>query len=141
VGLEVKHRQLARQVGALIDDPPEDSMASLKFACPVLEEGTTFIFGSWVCIANSSGGFNSHLANTQEPEASTPTSTIGSDNFLDNLNEMLPYLARELEVESIPGTTPTTVSKLDSTRSEELHTRFPLRLRTHGFRFFRNYPL
>jgi hypothetical protein len=48
----VKHRQLTRQVGVFIKDPPENSMASINFTSAVLNEGTTFTFGSWVCIAN-----------------------------------------------------------------------------------------
>ena len=31
-------------------------------------EGTTFIFGSWVCTANASGGYTSHLIAPKEPE-------------------------------------------------------------------------
>jgi hypothetical protein len=48
VGLEVKHRQLARQVGVFIEHPPEKSMASFDFTSTVLDEGTTFIFGFWI---------------------------------------------------------------------------------------------
>jgi hypothetical protein len=69
VGLKVKHRQLARQVEVFIEHPPENSMASFDFTNAVLDEGTTFIFGTWVCIANGSSGFNSHLVDTREPEA------------------------------------------------------------------------
>jgi hypothetical protein len=57
VGLAVKHRQLARQVGVFIEHPPENSMASFNFTDAVLDEGTTFIFGSWICVANGLGGF------------------------------------------------------------------------------------
>jgi hypothetical protein len=46
VGLEVKYRPMARQVGVLVDDPLENSMASFSFASIVLHEGTTFVFGS-----------------------------------------------------------------------------------------------
>jgi hypothetical protein len=62
VGIAVKHRQLARQVGVFIEHPPENSMASLNFTNTVLDEGTIFIFGSWICIANGLGGFCSNLA-------------------------------------------------------------------------------
>jgi hypothetical protein len=44
--LAAKRRQLVRQVGVLIKDPPEDSMASFNFTSAMLEEGTTFTFGS-----------------------------------------------------------------------------------------------
>jgi hypothetical protein len=42
----VKYRQLARQVGVLIEHPLENSMASLSFTITMLCKGTTFIFGS-----------------------------------------------------------------------------------------------
>jgi hypothetical protein len=71
VGLAIKHQQLARQVGVLIKHPPENSMALFSFTSTVLDEGTTFIFGSCICIANGSGGFNGHLANSRKLEAST----------------------------------------------------------------------
>jgi hypothetical protein len=55
--MAVKHRQLARQVGVFIEHPPENSMASFSFTSTVLDEGTTFIFGSWICVTNGLGGF------------------------------------------------------------------------------------
>jgi hypothetical protein len=42
----VKHRQLAYQIGVLIEDPPENLIASFNFTSAVLDEGTIFIFGS-----------------------------------------------------------------------------------------------
>jgi hypothetical protein len=41
-----------------IEDPPVNSMASFKFTSPVLPEGTTFIFGSWVYVADGAGDFH-----------------------------------------------------------------------------------
>jgi hypothetical protein len=46
VGVAVKYRQLAHQVGVFIEHPPENSTASFNFTSAVLDEGTTFIFGS-----------------------------------------------------------------------------------------------
>jgi hypothetical protein len=43
-------------------------MASLSFTSTVLDEGTTFFFGSWICIANGLGGFNSHPVDSRKPE-------------------------------------------------------------------------
>jgi len=133
VGFEVKHRQLAHQVGALIDDPPEDSMASLKFACPVLEEGTTFIFGSWVCIANSSGGFDSHLSNPREPEA-TPSnrSSITSDHANITVKMPLPDLTKEIEEKLIFDTNST--RSPSSLRSESTRSKILLTQPTFGLR-------
>jgi hypothetical protein len=89
VGVAVKHRQLAHQVGVLIKDPLENLMASFNFTSAMLDEGTTFIFGSWICIADGLGGFNSHLANSKEPEASPSTSSSDLDDFIDNPDDML----------------------------------------------------
>jgi hypothetical protein len=89
VGLKVKHRQLACQVGVFIKYPPENLMASFNFTSTMLDEGTAFIIGSWICIANGSGGFNSHLADTSEPKASATTRCSDLNEFIDNLDEML----------------------------------------------------
>jgi hypothetical protein len=43
-----------------IEHPPKNLMASFNFTSTMLDEGTTFVFGSWICIANGLGGFNSH---------------------------------------------------------------------------------
>jgi hypothetical protein len=88
VGLEVKHRQLAHQVGVLIEDPSENSMASFNFTSAVLDEGMTFTFGSWFCIANGRGGFKSHLAGTREPTTSAPASCHDIDDLADELGEI-----------------------------------------------------
>ena len=54
----------------------------------VLDQGTTFVFGSWFYVANGSGGFNSHLTNPREPEAiSVKSSNIA--NRSSDLGEML----------------------------------------------------
>jgi hypothetical protein len=65
-----------RPVGVFIEHPLENFMASFNFTSAMLEEGTTFIFGSWICVANGLDGFNSHLANSKEPEASSSTTSM-----------------------------------------------------------------
>jgi hypothetical protein len=98
VGVTVKHRQLARQVGVFIEHPPENSMVSLSFTSTVLDEGTTFIFGFWICAANGLGGFNSDLVNYRKPEAATPTRYSDLDEYIDNLDELLlPDLIRQIK--------------------------------------------
>jgi hypothetical protein len=83
-------------------------MASFNFISVVLDEGTTFIFGSWICVADGSGGFNSHLANSKEPEASSPTSSSNLDDFIDNLdNTLFPDLAQQIEKMSVFDATST----------------------------------
>jgi hypothetical protein len=56
-GQAVKRRQLACQVGVRIEDPPANSMASFKFTSAMPPQGTTFIFSSWVCVADGVGNF------------------------------------------------------------------------------------
>ncbi|RLN03049.1 hypothetical protein C2845_PM13G05970 [Panicum miliaceum] len=111
-----------------IEHPPANSMASFNFTSTVLDKGTTFIFGSWICIANGSSGFDGHLADTKEPETSSCSSQL--NEFIDSLDDMLLYLAREIEENSVPDAfsarVPTRLSSPGSTRTEEEHTRFPI---------------
>jgi hypothetical protein len=74
----------------------------------VLDKGTTFIFGSWICVANSLGGFNGHLADSRKPEASTPTRCSNLDKFVDSLDELLlPDHVGEIEMTSVFDATST----------------------------------
>jgi len=76
--MTVKHRQLAPTMGPISDDLPTNSMVSPNFN-NALEEGTTFTFGSWTCIADGSGGFTNHLAD-QESVESNSTDQLLSNN-------------------------------------------------------------
>jgi hypothetical protein len=108
VGVVVKQRQLARQVGVLIEDPLENSLASFNFTSAVLDEGTIFIFGSWICVADGLGGFNRHLANSKELEASSSTSSSDLDDFIDNLDDTLLHdLAQQIKKMSLFNLTST----------------------------------
>jgi hypothetical protein len=71
-----------------IEHPKENSMASFSFTSSVLDEGTTFIFGSWICVANSSGGLNGNLADSRKPEASAASQCSDLDEFVDNLDKL-----------------------------------------------------
>jgi hypothetical protein len=73
VGVVVKHQKLAHQVGVFIEHPSENSNASFNFTSDVLDVGTTFTFGSWFCIANGHGGFNSHSPTPGSQQASAPS--------------------------------------------------------------------
>ena len=121
-------------MGVFIEDPLAHSMAHFKFTSAMLNKGTTFIFGSSVCVANDPGGFNSHLARTREPEASAADRRGDLDKFVNNLGEMLvPDLAREIEEESAFDATSTRAAprlhRSNPIWSEEDRTRLPFRLR------------
>jgi hypothetical protein len=98
-----------------IEHPPENSMASFSFTSTVLDEGTTFIFGSWICVANGLGGFYGYLSDHRKPEASTPTRSRDLDKLL------LPDHAGEIKTMSVFDATSTRAAPgllgLDSNRS------------------------
>ena len=54
----VKHRQLARQVGAFGDFASESSMDLDNM---IFSKGSTFIFGSWICEAGDDGKLQGRL--------------------------------------------------------------------------------
>ena len=91
-----KHRQLARQVGDSASSSTS-SMATFAFSTMAPPQGATFIFGSWVCVANGSGGFGSHLTNSPAPKITTSEDSnklVGSN---DDGIMLLPDLAKEIE--------------------------------------------
>jgi hypothetical protein len=82
------------------------------------------LVGSLICVANGLGGFNSHLANSKELEASSSTPSNDLDEFNDNLDDLLlPDLAQQIEKMSVFNTTSTRdapdLVRSDSNRSEK----------------------
>ena len=72
-------------------------MATFAFSTMAPPQGATFVFGSWVCVANGSGGFDSHLTNSPTLKITTSEDSnklAGSD---DRGIMLLPDLAREIE--------------------------------------------
>jgi hypothetical protein len=95
----------------LIKDPSVNSIATFNFTSTVLEEGTTFVFGLWVCIADGAGGFHRHLIDNTKPETPAVNRCNDLDEFVDNLDEMLlPDLAGDIEEQSILNATSTWVA-------------------------------
>jgi hypothetical protein len=99
-------------------------MASFKFTSVVPPQGTTFVFGSWVCVADGAGSFRRFLI---DMKPKTPTASFHSDldEFVDNLDDLLIHgSATRTEEESAFGTTPsstaTTLLGLDSFQSKDL---------------------
>jgi hypothetical protein len=111
-----------------IEHPLMNSMASFNFTSTMLDGGTTFVFGSWVCIVDGAGSFHWHLFDNMKPEASAASQCSDLDEFIDNLDEtLLSNLARDIEGESVVDTTSTRAAPgllgSDSIRSEEEHPR------------------
>jgi hypothetical protein len=120
-------------VGVIIDDPQVNSMDTFNFTSALLNEGTTFTFGLWVCVADGAGNFHWHLVDNTKPEAPTTTPCRDLDEFVDSLGQMLLLvLAREMEEESIFNATSTRAApglpRSDLTWSEDQRTRLPFGL-------------
>ena len=80
----VKHRQLAPTVGPLANDRWKNSMALLDDN-PVPSKGTSFCVGSWIFVADGSGGFKSHLIDQTTEEVPEATNHDELDDFVDQL--------------------------------------------------------
>jgi hypothetical protein len=132
-GQAVKHRQLARHVGLRIEDPPANSMASFKFTSVVPPQGTTFVFGLWVCVADGAGNFHRFIID-MKPKTLAASFHSDLDEFVKNLDNLPAHgSARKTMEESVVNATPpstaTTLLRLDSFQSEDLRSRSRLGLR------------
>jgi hypothetical protein len=98
-------------------------MATFALSTMAFPQGATFIFGSWVCVANGSSGFNSHLT---DPTAMKTISSERSNKLAgsdDHVVMLLLDLAKEIEMKlgNNSGSTQTQIDlKLNSTRTEIL---------------------
>jgi len=75
-------------VGPLANDRQKNSMAPLDDNS-VPSEGTSFCVGSWIFIADGSGGFKSCTINQSAPEIPEATSHHEIDDFIDQLKEVI----------------------------------------------------
>jgi hypothetical protein len=107
-------------------------MASFKFTSDVPSQGTMFVFGSWVYIADGAGSFRRFLV---DMKPKTPAASFHSnlDEFVDNLDDLSIYgSVIRTEEESAFGATPssaaTTLLGLDSFQFEDLRNRSRLGL-------------
>jgi len=72
-------------VGPLTNDRQKNSMASLDDN-PVLEKGTSLRVGSWIFIADGSGGFESCSSDQSPPKVYASHHEF--DDFIDRLEEV-----------------------------------------------------
>jgi hypothetical protein len=105
-------------------------MASFKFTRSVPSQGTTFVFGSWVCIADGAGNFRQFLINLK-PKTSAADLRSDLDKFVDDLDDLSTHAsATKIEMESAPASTSSNVAAtslgLDSFQSKDSHNRSQL---------------
>jgi hypothetical protein len=104
-------------------------MASFKFTRSVPSQGTTFIFGSWVCIADVVGDFRRFLVD-MKPKTSAADLHSDLDKFVDDLDDLSTCVsATKIGVQSAPGSTSSSVVAtslgLDLFQSKDLRNRSP----------------
>jgi hypothetical protein len=97
-------------------------MASFKFARSVPSQGTIFVFGSWVCIADGVGDFQRFLIDTK-PKTSAVDPRSDLDKFIDGLDNLpIHASATKIETETAPASTSSSVAatslRLDSFQSK-----------------------
>ena len=98
-------------------------MATFAFSTMMPPRGATFIFGLWVCTANGSGGFDSHLTNSPTLKISTSEDSNKFARSCDRGVTLLPDLAKEIEakLEDKSGSTRSQIDlRPNSTRIETL---------------------
>jgi len=74
-------------VGPLANDRQKNPMASLDDN-PVLEKGTSFRVGSWIFVADGSGGFEGCSIDQDLPEVSKAAKCHELNEFIDQLEEI-----------------------------------------------------
>ena len=72
-------------------------MATFTFSTTTIPQGVTFIFDSWVCVANGSGGFDSHLTNSPTLKITMSEASYKLAGSVDHSIMLLPDLAKEIE--------------------------------------------
>jgi hypothetical protein len=109
-------------------------MASFKFTSAVPLQGMTFIFGSWVCIADGAGSFRRFTIDAMKPKTLAVSFHSDLDEFVDNLDDLSTQgsaarIVEEFVFNATPSSAATTLLGLDSFQSEDLRSRSRLGLR------------
>ena len=83
----VKHRQLARQVGAFGEFASESSMDLDNM---IFSMGSTFIFGSWIYKAGDDGKFQGRFLEESDHHQDHLISTITTDQLVGRFAQLNP---------------------------------------------------
>jgi hypothetical protein len=102
-------------------------MASFQFTRSVPSQGTTFVFGAWVCVADGAGSFRRFLID-MKLKSPTAGSHSDLDKFVDDLDNLsILGSATRTEEESASSATSssaaTTFLGLDSCESKDSCSR------------------
>jgi hypothetical protein len=99
----------------------------VQFTSAVPPQGTTFIFGSWVCVVDGAGSFHRFIVD-MKPKTLAASFRRDIDEFVDNLDDLSTHgSAMKTEEESAFDATPssaaTTLLGLDLFQSKDLRNR------------------
>jgi hypothetical protein len=102
-------------------------MASFQLTSSVPSQGTTFVFGSWVCITDGEGDFRRFLVD-MKPKTPAAFSQSDLDKFVDDLDDLSIHgFATRIKEESASSVTSssaaTTFLRLDLFQSEDSRSR------------------
>jgi predicted rRNA methylase YqxC with S4 and FtsJ domains len=86
------------------------------------KEGITFIFGSWICVANAQGGFDSHLNDSVHLEVIQPSVINSADEIPNQMRRL--SLDQKVFLQTIKP-------KLENKRQKLSEKVLGLELRTH----------
>jgi hypothetical protein len=81
--LVIKHRQLARQVGAFGEFTLE---SSTDFDNMIFLAGSTLVFGSWICMADDDDKLQSRLTEIPVPQHALVVPTIKMDQLTEKFS-------------------------------------------------------
>ena len=84
----VKHRQLARQVGAFGEFASESSM---DLDSMILSTGSTFIFGSWICETGDDGKLQGHLLEDSDHHEDLSISATTTDQLAERFAQLVMF--------------------------------------------------
>jgi hypothetical protein len=82
----VKHRQLARQVGAFGKFASESSMDLDNM---IFSKGSIFIFGSWICEAGDDGKLQGHLLEDSNHHEDYSISATTTDQITGRFTQLI----------------------------------------------------
>ena len=82
----VKHRQLAREVGAFGEFASE---SSTDLDNMIFSTTSIFIFGSWICEADDDGKLQSHLLKDSDHHEDLSVSTTTTDQLVGRFAQLV----------------------------------------------------
>jgi hypothetical protein len=102
-------------------------MASFQFTRSVPSQGTTFVFSSWVCIADGAGSFHRFLVD-MKPKTPVAGSHSDLDKFVDDLDDLSMHgsatrIEEEYAFDATSSSAATTFLGLDSFQSGDSRSR------------------